>query len=341
MDPTSPLRSRLRALPAVRRVVASWRRLSGGATVSDDARSTLVACSGGADSSALAIALATTCASIHLGHIVHDMRPVPEAEADAARVTELASLLGVPCLTARIRARPDGGNLEAASRRHRYAALRHLAEENHIPLVATAHHQGDQAETVLMRLMRGVGSRGIGAIRPMRPLGATVTLLRPMLTISRAEAEAICRAAHWCWADDPTNADPARLRAALRANVLPLLDELRPGASAAIARSAQILGEQATAIERAAHAIKAAATRSDDASQWPRELLREQPAVVLGALLRAEAPGLSWAECSAIIRALHDRKRHERVFSLGSVQLRIDASAVRLSSTPHHASCLP
>lgn len=331
MESTSQLRTALRGHPAVRRIVASWRQLTGGDDRRDETRTTLVACSGGADSSALVLALATTAARIHIGHIVHDMRSAAESEKDASRVKELALLAGCGITTANIQARPLRGNLEALSRKLRYAQLGTIAKESACSFIATGHHIDDQAETVLMRLIRGVGPRGIAAIRPRRNLSGGLTLIRPMLTITHADAESICTLAGWRWNVDAGNADGSRLRSALRTRVLPVLEELRPSAARAIARSGALLATQAAAIDHAAHAVRAQAVRDANGVRWMRSHLAAVPSAVLGAVLLAEtgedsAPSVQ----RAIVRAIVDKKRHERTFTIGRARVRVDASTVHI-----------
>lgn len=336
MEPTSPLRQALRADPTARKIVAEWRRLTGGASV-DEHRATLLACSGGADSSALVLALATTPARLIVGHVIHDMRSAETSAADAERVRELAIRVGVPCVTTTISARPEGGNLEAVSRRMRYRQLSAMAQETGCAFIATGHHAGDQAETVLMRLMRGVGTAGIGCIRPKRNLDSGVHLVRPMLGVTRADAEAVCRNAEWAWCEDATNTEVG-LRAALRHQVLPLLDALSPLASASLARSASVLGEQGAAIERWATMVEHSAAVTGEGGSWPRDLLRTLPEIVVIALFRRAArDGGSLADaamCRSAARAARDDKRHERIFDTRDRRITIDAERVRISPTP-------
>ncbi len=236
-----------------RRIVRSWRALTGGPGVPDADRPTLLAASGGADSAALALVLARKTGVKAIGHVVHDLRPPEQAQADRSLVEKLGEALDLPVRIEHVNVK--GGNAEASARRLRYEALARLAVNAGCRYVAVAHHADDVLETMLANLMRGSGPRGLRGPAPRRQLTDGVTLVRPMLHVTRAQAEAICRASRWQWAHDATNDDPggadAPLRAALRARVLPVLEELRPGAAERAARAAQAIGEAVLVVERA------------------------------------------------------------------------------------------
>jgi len=233
--------------------VRSWRALTGGPSVRDADRPTMLAVSGGADSSALAFALAGTPGVHAIGHVVHDLRPAREAEADRDVVERLGTRVGLPVRVARVRVGP--GNAEAGARRVRYDALAGLAIEAGCRYVAVAHHAGDVLETMLANLVRGAGPRGLRGPAPRRGVGRGVTVVRPMLRVTRANAEAICAAHDWAWVHDTTNDDSgdedARLRAALRARVLPVLEDLRPGAATRAARAAEAIGQAVRVVDAA------------------------------------------------------------------------------------------
>lgn len=238
---------------AQRRIIRSWRALTGGSAVRDDARPTLLAVSGGADSSALAIALAGKPGVSGIGHVVHDMRPPEQSEADCELVEQLGQKLSLPVHVERVHV--PRGNAEGNARTVRYEALAAIAQATGCRYVATGHHADDVLETMLAHLIRGTGPRGLRGPAPRRQLHDGITLVRPMLHATRAQAEAICKAHSWQWADDATNNDPgtpdAPLRAALRARVLPVLEELRPGAATRAARAAQAIREASRVVEHA------------------------------------------------------------------------------------------
>lgn len=274
---------------AQRRIVRSWRALTGGSAIRDDARPTLLAVSGGADSSALAIALAGKPGIKAIGHVVHDLRPAAQAEADREFVEQLGQKLSLPVRVERVRV--GKGNAEGNARAARYAALASVADAFGCQYVAVGHHADDVLETMLANLIRGAGVRGLRGPAPRRTLSHAVTLVRPMLHTTRVQAEAICHAKNWQWAHDATNEDPgtadAPLRAALRARVLPVLEELRPGAAARAARAADAIREAARVVEQSADAQwSAVVTTQDGDLEVDRVAFAACPSAVREGLLR-------------------------------------------------------
>ena len=277
------------AAQAERRIVAAWRSLTGGAAVRDRDRPTLLAVSGGADSCALSLALAPSAGVRAIGHVVHDMRPAEDAQADRELVERLGERLGLEVLVEHVRLGP--GNAEASARRLRYDALTAMAERAGCSSVAVAHHAGDVLETMLANLIRGAGPRGLRGPAPRRTLSEGVTLVRPMLHVTREDAEAICRAHDWLWAQDATNIDSgdpdAPLRAALRARVLPVLEALRPGASVRAARAGEAIGQAVRVVEAAVEAAWPAVARAEgDALRVATGVLGQCPPAVREGLLR-------------------------------------------------------
>jgi len=246
--------------PAVRRIVEHWRRLLG--PQDPDGARTLIACSGGADSSALVLALRAATSDLVIAHVVHDQRPLDEALADRDAVAVLADALGLPFVEGRARAADWPGNIEASYRRARYAELHRLALAAGCGFVATGHHAMDQAESVLMALIRGSGPAGLSGIAPRRWLrspdphaGASVLLVRPMLATEPSDARRLCQESGWAWQEDRTNADVSRLRARLRTHVLPPLLAARPGALRKIGDAATLQRRVAAAIMVDARAL--------------------------------------------------------------------------------------
>lgn len=254
----------------------------------------MVACSGGADSVALAVAIASATPDLVVAHVVHDMRSLEEALGDRDSVKRLAELIGVPFVDAAIEVKSLKGNSEGHARRLRYAALGELAAIHRCGFVATAHHADDQMESVIMALLRGAGPRGLAGIAPKRKLRPEVELIRPMLGVTRAEARRFCETLGLDWREDATNSDESRLRNVVRARVLPVLEALRPGATIRGARSADLL-RQVGAIfkDDVARAFAGASnqavpeTERADRREWDRGALRMLPAAVLIEGLRA------------------------------------------------------
>jgi len=165
-----------------------------------------VAVSGGTDSLALMALAAAACPGrVHVLSVDHGLRA--EAAAECAHVARLAAGLGLPHHMLTLGLGP-GGNVQARARTARYAAMADWCRANHVPLLLTAHHADDQAETLLMRLARGSGVAGLAGVRASVDLGG-VLLLRPLLGWQRASLAAIVRAAGWAPVDDPSNSDPA------------------------------------------------------------------------------------------------------------------------------------
>ena len=217
----------------------------------------LAACSGGADSVALAAALAgRSDIRVAVGHVDHGLRP--ESAADAEHVRKLAERLGVPLFIERLAGLPvREAGLEAAAREGRYAALARLAVHAGCSLVATAHTRRDQAETLLLRLLRGAGPGALAGVRRERPISPAVRLVRPLLDVSRSATEAYCREQGLAFLSDPHNVDPARARARLRA-LWPELLELNPRLEEALAGTAELAAAEEELFEELAAAADVA-----------------------------------------------------------------------------------
>jgi tRNA(Ile)-lysidine synthase len=187
----------------------------------------LVAVSGGGDSLALLHVLARLAPrfgfELSAHGVDHGLRADASAELDLA--AELASSLGVPFARSRL-ALSAGGNLQARAREARYAALDAAAERAGARWVATAHHASDRAETVLLRLLRGTGPRGL-AVLP----AAAERRLRPFIRSPKSAILLHLERHGLRYASDPSNRDPRYLRTRVREELLPLLERLAPGAA--------------------------------------------------------------------------------------------------------------
>ena len=226
----------------------------------------LVAVSGGADSTALLDALARrreprgALAVAHLNHLLRG----DESEADEQFVRELAARLGLGLAVARApvadRARAERANLEATARRLRYDFLRREAAALGTgAVVLTAHTRDDQAETLLMRLLRGSGAPGLRGIHETADLGGGVRLARPLLAVSRAEVLAHCGNYGLAFRTDATNFSPDLTRSRVRHELLPLLRTFNPRCDEALARAAVLLSEDEACLRDAAAALLAGA----------------------------------------------------------------------------------
>lgn len=149
----------------------------------------------------------------------------------------------------------EQGNIEARARAGRYEALADLCEEYGIVDLLLAHHQNDQAETVLLQLLRGSGVAGLSGMPQNRRLELSdhkITLWRPLLNQSRQELEAYAKEHKLNWIEDPSNQDTKYRRNAIRKRIIPALEKIQPEALANMARSAELLGEAQTLLNRLA-----------------------------------------------------------------------------------------
>jgi len=202
-----------------------------------------VAFSGGMDSTVLLHWLASSpgvrAGGLRVLHVDHGLHP--DSAAWAAHCAAFCRALGLDFESRRVAVRDAGGGLEAAARDARHAALAEGLQPGE--RVALAHHRDDQAETVLLRLLRGAGD-GLAAMRPLRRAGEG-WLWRPLLAVPRAALADYARAQGLAWVEDPSNALEHADRNFLRRQVLPKLAERWPQASAGLARSAALLATQA------------------------------------------------------------------------------------------------
>jgi tRNA(Ile)-lysidine synthase len=205
--------------------------------------------SGGVDSVALLSILAGLASSLRFSlravHVNHGISP--NAGGWAEFCARLCARFGVPLELAPVDIAPYRNlGLEGAARKVRYEVFSSVDAD----FVVLAQHRDDQAETLLLRLLRGAGLRGLAAMPPMRSLAGTrAKLLRPLLDVPRAEIEAFARLHGLEWIEDESNADTVRQRNFLRHEVLPVLEGQFPAARAAIARAAANLGEARELLE--------------------------------------------------------------------------------------------
>jgi tRNA(Ile)-lysidine synthase len=170
---------------------------------------------------------------LSVAHLDHGARP--ESAEDARFVAGLAESLGLPFDLGHWRPeRP--AHFEADARRARYAWLAEVAHRRGATAVAVGHTRDDQAETILHRVLRGTGPRGLAGIPRRRPLAEGVTLARPLLDVGRAELRVYLNQIGQPWREDVTNADPAQTRARVRHDLLPRLADFNPDVIGALVR---------------------------------------------------------------------------------------------------------
>jgi tRNA(Ile)-lysidine synthase len=209
-----------------------------------------VAVSGGADSVALLRAMLQAAPEIGLvvsvAHVHHGIRGA-DADEDEEFVRALAARLGCTFHLHRVDtpavARTQKKTLEEAARELRYVWFRELLAEGRAEAVATGHTLDDQAETVLIRLLRGAWTEGLGGIHPIIECPGGL-VLRPFLSVRREEIEAWLRALGQAWREDATNAETAFTRNRIRHDLLPRLREFNPRVADQLAHMAELARDE-------------------------------------------------------------------------------------------------
>jgi tRNA(Ile)-lysidine synthase len=207
----------------------------------------VVACSGGPDSLALVDLLdgfrQDRGLILHIAHFDHGLRG-EESRGDAEFVRLFCAARGLPffCGNGDVQqeVRRGGGSIEEVARRLRYEYLRRVAGEVGAELIATGHHRDDQAETILLNLVRGSGGRGLGAMRPRQG-----DVVRPLLCLTRIEIETYCQERQLNPRIDNSNTDVEFRRNRVRHELTPLLRQrFNPGLTDALCRTAEILSDE-------------------------------------------------------------------------------------------------
>jgi tRNA(Ile)-lysidine synthase len=263
------------------------------------------AISGGADSVALLLTLhaANSTARDSLGvglsavHINHHLRG-EESNADQRFVEDLCITLDIPlhlhhadipARVAKTRADGDPETIEEAARNARYEFFTQLLASGHADAILTAHTLDDQAETVLMKFLRGAWTEGLSAIHPIVTLPKG-KILRPFLETRRAEIEAFLKAANQPWREDSTNTDTAFTRNKIRHELLPQLRACNPNLDQALSNLAELAREEE--------------------SRWQTELARILPQLLLpGKPVRGGGRAVSTAPGQSAVSIELDRLR--------------------------------
>ena len=258
---------RLNQFPRI--LLTEWRKLRlpmSGETV-------VVAVSGGADSTALLLAIEELkrynklYTGVCVAHLDHRLRK--SSSKDAKWVADLSAKLGFRSVIGRAKVLDEtDDNLEQAARDVRYAFLERTAKRVSANYVLTAHTMDDQAETVLMRLMRGSASLGLGGMETLRPLAknSSVKLVRPLLWARRAETEDYCRLQRIRFLSDEMNDDLSFARVKVRKQLLPLMESFNHRIVEAISRTATQLREDGAVLGSDSDALLERAAVSSDES---------------------------------------------------------------------------
>lgn len=267
----------------------------------------LVAFSGGRDSVALLAALDElrhgSCAdlpaaarfALAAAHFNHCLRGA-EADGDQDFCRDFCAARGIEFHIGRqdVRALAAGENIENAARRLRYAWLHSVCRDyrsrGYGPVwLVSAHHRYDQAETVLLHLLRGGGSTGLAAMR-----GKSGDLLRPLLHISRTDIEEYLQSRGLDWREDSTNASMEMTRNRLRRQIIPLLREINPQLTAALDQTASVLAAEDDFLGALAKEKLQAAVLGDGRAEYPLALLGTEHLAVQRRLVR-----LLWCHAAA------------------------------------------
>jgi tRNA(Ile)-lysidine synthase len=319
-------------------LLEQWRRLDLPAADSD----IVVAVSGGADSVALLLSLDELIKkeklrlNLVVAHLDHGLRS--GSRDDARWVKQLATGLGWEVVTGRANLKADPNlkkkpeNLEQAARKARYEFLLKTAVKKGAPFVITAHSLDDQAETILMRLLRGSAAEGLSgtpAIRELKP-GSKVLLVRPLLAWARhTDTEDYCRLRQVDFRLDEMNEDETFSRVRVRKQLLPLMKSFNNRVVETLSRTASLLNEDASALAEEANRLLELATQEPEknnetgAPSLSVSVLLQKPAAVRRRALR------EW-----ILRARGDLKRLEMVHLMAVEKLLSGERGGRIAELP-------
>jgi len=281
------------------------------ATIPSLRRRVILACSGGADSSALAALLLESGAvdpgRAQVAHFDHRLRDEAGAAADRAAVDALCARYGLELVTGSWE-RPRSG--EHHARDARYAFLRGVAEDGRA-CVVTGHTADDQAETVLMRMLRGAGVHGLAAMRPDTSVHG-LRIARPLLGVRRVETRAYCVSRGLRFEDDPTNGDMSRARNRIRLGLLAELESALPDAHTCLTRIAQAAAGAADELDAAA--ARSIVRSSDDEAVLSRRMLRGAHPMIAAAAFRlaiervtGTVQGVGRGHLGALVRGVQGR----------------------------------
>lgn len=318
-------------------LLREWKRLDLPVTKAD----VVIAVSGGADSVALLMSLDELIKSgridlkLQVAHLNHRLRG-KASEADARWVASLAKRLGHAVTNGSVdvkrRAAKTGDNLEQAARRVRYEFLEKTARTLGAKLILTAHTMDDQAETVLLNLLRGSGAGGLGGVAPVRPIvpESEILLARPLLAWAlRQDTENYCRQQAIEFRTDEMNLNEKFVRVRVRRQLLPLMKTFNPRVVAGLSRTAELLREDTRALNRGAARLLELSLEDETGTHLRFDLLALAPPALRRRALRL------WIEgCRG------DLKRLERAHVVAVERLVLGERGGRVIELPGGAKVL-
>jgi tRNA(Ile)-lysidine synthase len=266
-----------------------------------------------------------------VAHLDHGLRP--SSKQDALWLKTLAATLGHEIVNRRVDvhelAKKEKDNLEQAARRARYSFLKQTARRKRTNIVLTAHTLDDQAETILMRLLRGSSAEGLSGTTAIRALeaGSSVMLVRPLLTWARrSDTENYCRSRNVEFRLDEMNEDEQFSRVRIRKQLLPLMKSFNNRIVEALTRTASLLNDDATALAGEATRLLEQAKRKNGETEAPAldvDVLSKAPAAIRRRALR------EW-----VVRERGDLNRVEMVHLLSVEALVNDGRGGRIAELP-------
>ncbi len=313
-------------LAEVRRLIRRERMLKPGEPL-------WVAVSGGVDSMVLLHVLRELGHPCHVAHVDHGLRGA-ESDADRAFVEEQAKCLGLPLRSVRVdpMAAAEGISVQMAARELRYAWFKELLREGPANM-ALGHHRDDSAETLVLNLMRGIGAHGWAGIPAVTELEEG-RICRPLLGVGREQIMEYAVANRITFREDASNTDPKYLRNRVRAEVLPLMEAMRPGARRTMARGAELLKELAAAAERQlAREAEGLATDGSGVLCIPIERLEGSAAPKLLLMRLLSGIDLHPDLIDQLLEAVRDRSTGAR-FHAGGVRISVERTQVVVDREP-------
>lgn len=337
-----------------------WRGLQlAMADVADRPLALLIAVSGGADSICLCECIAQLSTTLPItasvAHFNHQLRG-RDSDDDANFVQAFAISRGLPVQIGHgdvtTHAQRERVSIEVAARHLRYAFLAQTAQACGAKYILLAHHADDQAETILLRLIRGTGIAGLQGMRPISPLPITIPqtqhlrLLRPLLRVSRAKIEAFCSEHHLAYRHDASNDDPHHLRNRVRHELMPLLSQFNPGIRTVLANLAETATEDSDIVAATTHIAYAQlqlpvneASPQFNRIAWQQLSVGLQRATLREGVrqVKGDVTHLKFAAIEEARTVLNSSARHGEIALLSDVRLVISGDCFKFSQIPSKA----